>query len=688
MARESKRDQLQRVWQEAMREFGDVVGGSYAERMLCLKDRRFAYIAGAQWEGTFAGKFENKPKFEVNKTQAAVDRAINEWRGNRITVDFVPKDGTDADELADTCDMLFRADEQDSSAEEAYDNAFAEMCAGGMGAWRLRACYEDEEDPDNEHQRILFEPIYEADSLVFFDGNAKKADKSDATRCFVLCGMSEDAYRDEFDDDPNGWDRTIDLGQFDWYKSGVVYVAEYYRVEMQRSTIATFASSITGEEKKLIGDEIEEQRADLEAIGFELVSERKIQRRRVHKYIMSGGGVLEDCGYIAGRHIPIIPVYGKRNYIDGQERMSGVVRPARDAQVIANMQRSVLGEISALSPLRKPIMTPEQVAGHEQTWADSNTRNYPYQLINPITDANGQSMASGPVGYTEAPDVPPALAALLQVTESDLSELLGNNSGADQLRSNVSGLAIEQIQARVDMRTFIYMSNMAKAIKRCGEVWLSMAKELYVEQGRKMKGLTADDTVTSVELNRLVMGEGGEAIRQNDLSRANFDISVDVGPSSQSKRNATVRALTSIMGITQDPEAQQVLGAMAMMNLEGEGLGETREYYRRKLIKMGVIKPTDEEAKQLAAEAQAAGPSAQDQYLQAAAQNEMAKAQKAQADTIKSVADADKTRAETVKILTETDATEQKQALEVIDRFGQVSVSAAREQAAQPLIGQ
>ena len=80
---------------------------------------------------------------------------------------------------------------------------------------------------------------------------------------------------------------------------------------------------------------------------------------------------------------------------------------------------------------------------------------------------NGQSVASGPVGYTEAPDVPPALAALLQVTESDLSELLGNNSGADQLRSNVSGLAVEQIQARVDMRTFIYMSNMAKAIKRC-----------------------------------------------------------------------------------------------------------------------------------------------------------------------------------------------------------------------------
>ena len=35
--------------------------------------------------------------------------------------------------------------------------------------------------------------------------------------------------------------------------------------------------------------------------------ETKIKRKRVHKWILSGAEVLEDCGYIAGECIPVIP---------------------------------------------------------------------------------------------------------------------------------------------------------------------------------------------------------------------------------------------------------------------------------------------------------------------------------------------------------------------------------------------
>nr|MCH9811946.1 hypothetical protein [bacterium] len=45
----------------------------------------------------------------------------------------------------------------------------------------------------------------------------------------------------------------------------------------------------------------------LAAIGTREVRQRKIKRKRVHKYIMSGGKVLEDAGYIAGNCIPIVP---------------------------------------------------------------------------------------------------------------------------------------------------------------------------------------------------------------------------------------------------------------------------------------------------------------------------------------------------------------------------------------------
>ena len=73
-------------------------------------------------------------KMEINKVHLSVMRIINEYRNNRITVDFIPKEGAENDKLADTCDGLYRSDEEFSSADEAYDNAFEEAVGGGIGA--------------------------------------------------------------------------------------------------------------------------------------------------------------------------------------------------------------------------------------------------------------------------------------------------------------------------------------------------------------------------------------------------------------------------------------------------------------------------------------------------------------------------------------------------------------------------
>jgi hypothetical protein len=44
-------------------------------------------------------QFENKPKLEVNKIALSVIRIINEYRNNRVTVDFTSKDGQPNDKL-------------------------------------------------------------------------------------------------------------------------------------------------------------------------------------------------------------------------------------------------------------------------------------------------------------------------------------------------------------------------------------------------------------------------------------------------------------------------------------------------------------------------------------------------------------------------------------------------------------
>lgn len=671
MAR-TKEQRERDIHSDAMIQFDNIQSAVRDERKQCLQDRRFYSIAGAQWEGSLELQFANKPKFEVNKVHLSVIRIINEYRNNRITVDFVSKDGSENDKLADTCDGLYRADEQDSGAEEAYDNAFEEAVGGGFGAWRLRAKYEDEEDEDDDKQRICIEPIFDADSCVFFDLDAKRQDKADAKHCFVLTSMSHAAYEDEYDDSPATWPKDIQDTEFDWATPDVVFIAEYYCIEKVKENVQVWRSLDGTETKYKDADfkDDEELLATLEAIGSKLVREKKTKCIKVRKYIMSGAKVLEDCGYLPGKCIPIVPMFGKRWFVDNVERCMGHVRLAKDAQRLKNMQLSKLGEISALSSVEKPIFTPEQMAGHQIMWSEDNLKNYPYLLVNPITDANGQQQAAGAIDYTRAPQIPPAMAALLQITETDMQDLLGNQQAGEQMQPNMSGKAVELIQQRLDMQVFIYMSNMAKAVKRSGEIWLSMARDVFVEEGRKMKTISNQGTAGTVELMKPAMGEKGVEL-ENDLGNAKFDVAVDVGPSSSSKRSATVRALTGMMSITTDPETLQVLSAMVMMNMEGEGIEDVKGFFRKKLVRMGVVEPTEEEQKQMQEEQANAKPDPNTLYLQAAAQEAESAAVKNRATTIKTIADAEKSKAETIKTIAEVDEIHQKQAMEVIDKFEQ-----------------
>lgn len=675
MAGLNKAERLNRVHVRAMAEFDRIQTAIRDERLQCLQDRRFYSIAGAQWEGSLGEQFENKPKFEVNKVHLAVIRIINEYRNNRISVDFVPKDGTKDDKLSDVCNGLFRADEHDSGAEEAYDNAFEEAVGGGFGALRLRTCYEDEENPDDERQRIKIEPIYDADASVFFDLDSKRQDKADAKCCFVVYSMTREAFEEEWDQDIASWPKDITQHEFDWLTPDIVSIAEYYEMDNETDYSVTFTGP-TGDEIKYRKTELDADEELLErliATGYTETRRKKLTYKRVHKYILSGNSILDDCGLLAGKCIPIIPVYGKRWFVDNIERCMGHVRLAKDAQRLKNMQLSKLGELSALSSVEKPILTPEQVAGHSVMWSEDNLKNYPYLLVNPITGADGNPMPAGPLSYTRPPQIPPAMAALLQLTEVDMQSILGNQGEADKMVSNISGKAVELIQTRMDMQTFIYVSNFAKAVRRVGEIWLSMAKDVYVESGRSMKTITNSEDIGKIELMKPNTDESGSVIYENDLSQASFDVAVDVGPSSASRREATVRSLIGIMQVSAgDPETMQVLQSMAIMNMQGEGIQEVRDFFRQKLVKMGALKPTEEEAQLMAAQAQEKTP--QDQALEAMAEEAQAKATKARTEVLETVANVELKKAQVV----ETEANTKLKEAQAVAALGKTDTDSMR----------
>ena len=665
--RKTKSDRLEELHSKALKQFDTSVCPLQEERALNLQDRRFAHIAGAQWEDEWLEQFENSIRVEINKTAAGLEKINTDYRENRVTVNFRPTDDKASEETADTLDGMFRADVYRCKGGQAFDNAFSEGTAGGMGAWRLCNEYEDEFDPDNDHQRIAFKTIPDADQTVFFDLNAKLYDKSDAMFAFVVTAMTPDAFKEEYGEDRyTSWPDELLKTHYDWYAPDIIRVADYYCVEIKTEKHHVFRNRVTDEEERYWESELDEDDlARLEVEGWQEVRQRPVKRRRVRKLIMSGSEVLKDCGYIAGDQIPIVPYYGKREFIDNMERVRGHVRLAKDPQRVYNSQISRLTEQAASAPIERPIFTPQQIAGHEQSWADANLNRAPYALANPLIDeSSGQIIQTGPIGMVSPPQLSPVLATLIQVTGADIAELTNSADTSSEVRSNISAEAMDIAATRTDAKSGIYMDNFKQSMQRCGEIYLSMARDVYVEEGREVETLGEDGKDGRAVLAEPYTDPASKRYGiRNDIAKGKYKVISDVTEATATRRDKTVKTCLNgaqLIGAT-DPELAQALTITAFMNMDGEGITELQAWLRQRALGMGLVKPTDEEQQQMDEAQQSQQPDPQSQALQAVAEKESALAGKAVADTKQSeaktvltLAQAQKTAAEAGKTVEET----------------------------------
>lgn len=622
-------------------------------------DRRFAFVSGAQWDGDIGRQFANRPKFEFNKILLSVTRISDEWARNRFTVQFRPESKPADQDTADSLNSLIRGDERDSNADEAYSNAFIEGITGGIGAFQIFAEYEDELSDDDDKQRIRIKPIFEADTTVYWDANAKRYDKDDAKHVTVVVSMSIDEFKRKYGKDDSDIDSfdSLDAYRFDWRDGDSVKVAEHYEVSERKRKIIKLQHEHEDEPVTLYQDD-ENYAQDLQqrlAEGYQPLFEKTIKERVIKGYVLSGGEIIEDMGVIAGKHLPIVPYYGKRMYISGKEVTMGHVRLAKDAQKAYNIKMSALLDLSSRPQDELPIFTPAQIQGHENVWARKEVDKVPYLTINPLKNIDGSIVGIGAQAYTKAPQIPQALSAIIQQSDADIHELTGNQANGEQLVSNVSTEAVEMVQNKVDGLAYVYIDNWAKTMQQAGRVWLSIAQDIYDEEMRELTGLTHDDQDKDITINKPTIKDGKMAY-ENDITGGKYKVSIDVGEAFATQRDKTIKRLVTMLPVIQDPTTQMALTQTILANLDGEGLQDLSKFARKQLVMAGVVEPNEEEQQELAQAQAMAGqkePSAQDQWALAAAQSEMAKAEKAKADTIRTLADADAKNADTAKTLFE-----------------------------------
>ncbi len=399
----------------------------------------------------------------------------------------------------------------------------------------------------------------------------------------------------------------------------------------------------------------------------------------IYSGLLSGSGWIEDPVKMAGKHIPIIPAYGKRYFVDNQERAEGHIRKVKDAQRLENLMVSMIADnASKAAGDNIPIVDiggiPPQMAHH---WENRNINRPAFLPVTNVKDKNGNVIVQNPiVGNTGVTQMSPALAGLLQYTGTAIEKISGFH-GIEHIPSNIATDTVDSIFNRIDTQSFIYMDNIALTYKRIAEVWLDMKRELtgsdkivrmMSDEGRETFGLMSDEVIDK---------ETGKTVALNDLSVGAYDVDIDISESTDSQRKAAAKSLIELMKVIppQSPLFNTIASHYAI-KMDGYKIDDMQEVIRERMLMSGELKPKTKEEEMKLAQAQQAQ-SSQPNPAAIMAQAEMQKSQadllsaqtrgfEAQTKAFSAQNKADKEQAEIMQILNSIDESKRNQIIEQI----------------------
>lgn len=594
-------------------------------------DMLFYWISN--WDDTNLGGSTLQYRGQFDMLRKAGRQIIADIKSNPTQVDFEPVDETD-DSGADILDGMYRDSMRKNTAIEAKGNAITESIVCGVGAWELFTEYKSNRS-GSKKQIISRRPLFEANNQVFWDPNAKLMDKSDANHVSCLVAYSHEGYKDlveeltgdEIDNVPSSFAFPEHSYVFPWLLGNdSVYITRFYKREKTKSKLFYF-KDMFGSERQIREDELSKHEDELGEKGFECCDEKEIESYKVTLYIVGGGDEVLKTYTIAGENIPIIPCYGERAFVEGEENYEGIVRLAKDPQRLRNFQLSYLADIVSRSPRTKPIFFPEQIQGFENMYEENGSdNNYPYLLQN-MLDANGIPLPIGAQGVMPEQVMPQALIASIQATREAINDVAAEGLPQNLTDLDLSGEAIQQVQKLFDKQSFIYQDNLKTALRRDGEIYASMARDTYDEEQDvvmiKPDGSRQTETINQEEVDPETL----QLVIKNDMTSYIFDVYADIGPSYQTVKEQNRKELKEL--INQEPPdspMRQMLLLEYMTMQDGVAFEGLRDYARKQLIMQGYKEPETDEEKQMMAQMQQQQDSQPDPNM-LIAQAEMGKAQ-------------------------------------------------------------
>jgi len=543
-----------------------------------LDDLKFR--ASEQWDATAIAdrQADGRPCLTINRLAQFVRQVTNAQRAANLAVKVTPvDDGADV-KTAETMQGLVRHIEQQSDAQVAYATASDHQTTMGRGYWIV--------DTEYEHEKSFVQGIrikrIRNPFTVFMDPTAQEADGSDARFGFIVEDVPKDEYKVRFGDAA-----MASLEEFmgagsrepDWLPEGKVKIALYWYVAQETTTLYLVEYK-NGQQEALTKEELEQIPAPLAV--YTVVNSRPVTLKRVKRALINAAEILEGNNDLTegrdwpGKWIPIVPVLGDELDINGQVDYRGMIRDAKDPQRLYNFQNSALAETLALVPKAPFIGAEGQFEGHEAKWKLANRRAFPY-LEYKVKDINGVALPP-PQRSSAGADIG-AIMTAIQQSDQDLKATMGLFEPSLGIRDSnqQSGRAIQALQKQGEQANSNFLDNLSRAIRFTGRIIVDLVPHIY-DVPRVLRIIGDDET------DRKVMVMSGpnapasmtpEAMEEQeidgifDLSIGRYDVICQAGPSTATKRDQALQALTGF--VQAYPAAFPLLGDLLVGSLDWPG---------------------------------------------------------------------------------------------------------------------
>ena len=413
-------------------------------------------------------------------------------------------------------------------------------------------------------QEIIVERIDNPMSVYFPIPMCKASDWSDAPYCFIRTALSKDEFKMKYGkkamEEIQNWSGQ-GIGDSNWTEEALVWVAEYFVVEEEIKTLYQLIDGTTTFDKP-----------EEEAL---IIKERESATQKVMWYLMSENTILEREEFPA-KYIPVIPVLGWELNVDGQKNYMSLIRHAKDPQRLYNYFKSMECEILALAPKAPWLVAVGQIEGFENDWKVANTKNLAYLEYNP-TAANGQPVPA-PERIQPA-QIPTAAVNAMREASDDVKSTTGIFDASMGAQGNeTSGRAIVARQRQGDNATWHFQDNLIRAVRHMGRIFVDLIPQIY-DTARTVRILGEDMADDVAIVNQMHHDDKTGDDKIYDLTVGRYDVTVDVGPSYESKRMETAENLTNI--IQAIPQIGQVASDILVRNLDFPGATELADRLKR-----------------------------------------------------------------------------------------------------------